>query len=178
MVLFDSWYARLKNLKVLRRLHGAFLTRLKANRLVTLEPKAAAAPIAEVAIPPGGRVVHLRGYGFVRVFRMVAPDGDTDDWVTNQLDMTEAQRAALALQGWGIESYHRGLKQCCGIERAHVRTNRAVRGHLLLAIRAFVRLEVHRWRTGISWYEAKVALVREAIRTYLAHPRYVLRATA
>lgn len=177
-VLFDSWYASLKNLKQLRTLRWSFLTRLKANRLVTLERERDAVPIPQVVIPAEGRVVHLRGYGFVKVFRLVAQDGDTEYWATDHQAMTEAQRAALAQQGWGIETYHRGLKQCCGIERAQVRTIPAVRGHLLLAIRAFVRLEVQRWRTGLSWYEAKVAIVRDAIRAYLTHPRYVLRATA
>ena len=177
-VLFDGWYASLEHRKRLRTLRWAFLTRLKANRLVTLARGSGAVPIAQVTIPAAGCVVHLRGDGFVTVFRLVAKDGDTAYWATDDPQMTEAQRAALALQGWGIETYHRGLTQCGGIERAQVRTTPAVRGHLLLAIRAFVRLEVHRWRTGISWYEAKVALVREAIRAYLTHPRYILRATA
>jgi transposase len=50
---------------------------------------------------------------------------------------------------WGIEVYHRALKQCCGVERAQVRCRRAVWGHLLLALRAFVRLEVYRLRCGV-----------------------------
>jgi len=33
-----------------------------------------------------------------------------------------------------------------------------------------LRLEVYRLRTGVSWYEAKAAIVRDAIRSYLAHP--------
>jgi len=32
--------------------------------------------------------------------------------------------------------------------------------------------------TGVSWYEAKAAIPREAIRRYLAHPRYALQPTA
>jgi hypothetical protein len=32
--------------------------------------------------------------------------------------------------------------------------------------------------TGVSWWEAKTAIIREAIRQYLAHPRYTLSATA
>ena len=52
---------------------------------------------------------------------------------------------------WGIEQYHRGLKQHWGVERAQVRATRAQRNHIACAIRAFVRLEVHRVRTGISW---------------------------
>jgi len=79
---------------------------------------------------------------------------------------------------WGIEVYHRALKQCCGVERAQVRCRRAVWGHLLLALRAFVRLEVYRLRCGVSWYALKLAIIRGAIREYLARPRYDLQPTA
>ncbi|MER3407734.1 MAG: hypothetical protein C4292_02830 [Nitrososphaera sp.] len=37
---------------------------------------------------------------------------------TNDLQMTEEKRAELEKQGWGREVYHRGLKQCCGSEKA------------------------------------------------------------
>jgi hypothetical protein len=33
-------------------------------------------------------------------------------------------------------------------------------------------------RTGVSWYEAKLSLLREAVRAYLAHPTYDLNLTA
>lgn len=78
----------------------------------------------------------------------------------------------------GIEVYHRGLKQCCGVERAQLRKADAIIKHLLLALQAFLRLEVYRLRTGLSWYEAKLVILREAIRAYLAHPTYVLNSTA
>jgi len=39
-------------------------------------------------------------------------------------------------------------------------------------------LEVHKLRTGISWYQAKLSIIREAIRVYLAHPAYTLVPTA
>ena len=41
-------------------------------------------------------------------------------------------------------------------------------------IRAFVRVEYHRYTTGVSWFAAKYALVRDAIRAYLADPIYRL----
>jgi hypothetical protein len=50
--------------------------------------------------------------------------------------------------------------------------------HLLLALRAFLRLEVYRLKTGISWYKAKLSIIRDAVRTYLAHSIYVLPSTA
>ena len=44
-----------------------------------------------------------------------------------------------------------------------------------MSIRAFMRLELYRLMTGISWYEAKVRIVRDAVRSYIAHPIYILR---
>ena len=44
----------------------------------------------------------------------------------------------------------------------------------LVAIRAFVRLEYHRFTTGISWFQAKFDIVREAVRRYIASPLYDL----
>jgi hypothetical protein len=47
-----------------------------------------------------------------------------------------------------------------------------------LAIQAFLRLELHWFVTGISWDEAKLAIARDAIRTYLSAPRFLLTPTA
>jgi putative transposase len=88
--------------------------------------------------------------------------------------MDELTRLAHAEQCWGIENYHRGLKQCCGAERAQVRAARAQRNHIGLAIRAFLRLEHHFYTTGVSRYEAKARIVRGAVRAYIANPLYRL----
>ena len=47
-----------------------------------------------------------------------------------------------------------------------------------MAIQAFVRLEVHRLRSGVSWYETVADIVRSAIRHYLSQPLYSLNPTA
>jgi putative transposase len=57
-------------------------------------------------------------------------------------------------------------QQYCGIEKAQVRSASAQVRHISLSIRAFVRLEVHRLRTGMSWYEAKTTIIRDAIRQF------------
>ncbi|MDP9309948.1 MAG: transposase [Chloroflexota bacterium] len=177
LVCFDSWYSSLDNLKAVRAHGWLFLTRLKHNRLVNPDGQGNV-PLSSIAIPTNGRTVHLKGFGFVQVFRTVAPNGDADYWATNKLDMLPAEQDAVAAQTWAIEEYHRGLKQCCGVERAQVRKATAQRNHILLAVRAFVRLEVHRLASGVSWYAAKTALIRDAIRAYLMHPTLRLDATA
>lgn len=120
--------------------------------------------IREVDIPPEGRVVHLRGFGWVKVFKNVLRDGDFEYFATNDLKMAEEEKEALEKQGWGIEASHRGLKQYCGAERAQVKKAVAIFKHLLFCLRAFVQLEVYRLRSGISWYEAKWCIIRDAVR--------------
>ncbi len=92
--------------------------------------------------------------------------------------MTIEGVAFYALDAWQIEVYHRGLKQFTGVERAQCRLEVSQRNHIGLAIRAFVRLEIHRLRYGISWFEAKTDIIRSAMRQYLAHPTITLQSTA
>jgi hypothetical protein len=89
----------------------------------------------------------------------------------------DEERGELESQGWEVEVYHRVIKQCCGIERAQIRKAVAQKNHFLYALRAFLRLEVHKLRTGV-WFETKVSIIREAIRAYLTHPIYSLTPTA
>ncbi len=86
-VLFDGWYASLGNLKQVRDFGWIRLTRLKGNRLVTPDDRRKRA-LDEVAISSSGTIVHLQGYGLIRVFRIDAPDGvKADYWATNDLGM-------------------------------------------------------------------------------------------
>jgi len=176
-VVFDGWYASLENLKAIRRYEWHWLTRLKSNRRVNPDGTDSR-PLIDCAIAATGTPVHLQGYGFIQVFRIVLPDGDTAHWASDDLAMDELTRLKYAENAWGIEEYHRGLKQCCGVERAQVRAARAQRTHIGCAIRAFLRLEQHRLVTGISWWEAKTSIIRDAVRAYLAAPQYTLSSTA
>lgn len=176
-VLFDTWYSGLDNLKAIRSCGGLFLTRLKANRQVNPDETANRA-VCELAIPAAGRVVHLKGFGFVRVFRRVGRDGDADYWATNDVAMGESEREVLAQRAWGIETYHCRVKQYCGIERSQCRSERGQRGHMLLSLRAYLRLELHRLGASVSFFESKLSIIREAVRRYLADPAYTLASTA
>src|SRR2546428_8880757 len=82
-VVFDSWYAGLENLKLLRSFQWIWLTRLKSNRQVNPD-RQGLRPISAVELGAHGRVVWLEGYGLVRVFKIVATDGDIEDWANNK----------------------------------------------------------------------------------------------
>lgn len=177
LVAFDSWYSGLPNLKQLRNLKWHWLTQLKSNREVSIDRSGNRA-IREIFIPIQGCLVHLKGYGWIKVFRTVGTNGDAEYWATSKLDMNIEQAAFYALDAWQVEVYHRGLKQFTGVERAQYRLEVSQRNHIGLAIRAFVRLEVHRLHAGISWFEAKTGIIRSAMRQYLAHPTITLQPTA
>ena len=176
-VVFDSWYSGLENLKLIRSFGRTWLTRLKSNRKVNPDREGLRA-VSEVEVGAAGRVVWLEGFGLVRIFKIVATDGDVEVWATNKVEMGDLERVKWAGFAWAIENYHRGIKQFCLIERAQVRSRRAWRNHIGLCLRAFLRLESHCYHKGISWYEAKTSIIREAVRAYIAHPRYSLIPTA
>jgi hypothetical protein len=124
--------------------------------------------ISEIDIPPEGRVVHLRQYDSIKVFRIVHSDGDAEHWATDILDSSEPDRKSFKDLGWNIEVYHRGIKPCCGIERCQGRKEIVQRGHIFLLLLAFLRLETQRLHTGISWYESKRSIHRMATSLFIA----------
>ncbi|MDF0594358.1 transposase [Methanotrichaceae archaeon M04Ac] len=175
-VLFDSWYSSLDNLKKIRGHGWHWLTRLKKNRLVNPD-KTKNVQISTIDIPSDGRNVHLKGYGFVKVFRIVSKDGDEEHWATDLIDMEEPDRKELAKRSWKIEEYHRGIKRFCGVERCQARNGKSQRTHILFSIRAFLRLEVERIRTARSWFESKQSVIRNAIKEYIKYLNYNVSAT-
>ena len=114
----------------------------------------------------------------VKVFRTVSPEGDAEHWAADDLSLTPEQQGSLKDRAWGIERFHRGLKQRCGGERRRARKAQSQRSHTGMAVRAFARLVVQRPGSGVSWCEAVAGIVRSAIRHYLAHPLYSLNPTA
>lgn len=172
-VLFDSWYASLKNLKLIRSFGWQQLTRLEHNRHVNPD-RTGNIPVNQVDIPQAGRPVHLKGYGMIKLFKIVRTDADIEYQASSSLDTSDLIRLKYAELAWMIETYHRGVKQFCGIERCQARSEKAQRNYIELAMRAFLRIEYHCFVKGISWFEAKTSIIRNAVRAYLAKPIYTL----
>ncbi len=173
-VCFDSWYSGLENLKYLRTLRWHWLTRLKENRLVNPDGTGNRQRI-DCDIRNAGTRVHLKGYGFILVFRIDTPDGDTEYWATSDLLMTMDGHTKTAHQIWTIETYHRDIKQFCGVERCMVRSERAQRNHIGWCLRTYLRLIWHELETGSSRFTTKLDIIRPAIRQFLTDPSAVLR---
>ena len=69
---------------------------------------------------------------------------------------------------WGIESFHRAIKQVCGIFRFMVRDSQGIETQIFCSLQAFVRLETMRSENIISnWYELQRNLFTLVVRDYI-----------
>ncbi len=149
------------------------ITRLKDNRLINPDRSGNIA-VSQAEVSEHGDVVHLKGYGMIKVFRTVRTDDDAEYRATDDLQMNEPERLKYSELSRMIATYHRGIRQFCGVERCQARSGRAQRNHMELALRAFLRIEYHCFVKGLSWFEAKTSIIRDAVRAYPAQPIYTL----
>jgi len=84
-VLSDSRYSGPENLRLIRRPGWQWLTRLRADRSVNPDGKGNAA-LSEAGISESGSPVHLKGYGFIKVFGITAEDGSIGYRATSDPD--------------------------------------------------------------------------------------------
>jgi hypothetical protein len=156
-VAMDCWYSSLANLKLIRSLGMHFVCGLRSNRTVNGKP------IKEQKIPAEGLIVHLRGFGTIRVFQLMTKNGHTDYIGTSLEWATRDEIKALVGARWSVEVYHRELKQTCGIECCRSRSGRAQRNHIFLAISAWFEQFKRRCYSTLSFYQQKWNVIKRAI---------------
>lgn len=157
-VLANTWYSSLDNLKMLRDAELNWVMGLKRNRKVNRKEE-----LQNLDIPDDGLRVHLRGYGWITVYRFVAKSGRTDYIGTNIESPTRSQILDYVKMRWNIETYHRELKQTCGLERCQARTSRAQRNHILLSVLSWMQYFKRRCLDGTSYYTQKWENIKPAI---------------
>ncbi len=177
-ILFDGWYASAENLKLIHRRHWTFCTTLKSNRLVSVSKEQGYLHLEEIEWTPEGLahgvIVKLKEVPFkVRLFKLVAPDGDIDWVITNDLDETITAQVAEESSDvrWQVEELYRGLKQLTGSEKCQCRMARAQRNHLACCYHAWVSLKVKAKELGQTLYELRSSLFSAYLRAELRHPR-------
>lgn len=173
----DSWYASKDNLNFLKDKDLGGLFALEANRSVSLEKGKSYVQIQTLEIPNDGLIVYLKHVGRVKVFRTkfkndfryyvrFLPNSDSEKLESiNQADFEKVHD-----QHWGIEQYHRAVKQVCNIERFQVRVSQAIRTHIFCSIRAFVQLEFLRVsQKFLNWYSLQRELFTDVIRGFIVN---------
>jgi hypothetical protein len=179
-ILFDGWYASAENLKGIHRRKRPFFTTLKSNRLVSLSKEEGYVHLDAVEWTPtrltSGVLVKLKEVPFtVRLFKLVAPDGDIDWVITNDLEETLTAQVAKDASDvrWQVEELHRGLKQLTGTEKCQWRVARAQRNHLACCYHAWVSLKVKATELGQTLYALREGLFSHYLRAELQHPHIV-----
>ena len=176
-VLFDSWYASWQNLKQVHRLGLIFYTILKSNRLVSLSKESTYVHLDEIEWTAerlkNGVLVKLKKVPFkVKLFKVVAKNGDIDWVITNDLDeamTTKVVQEANDLR-WQVEEFHRELKQLTGSERCQCRKARSQRNHLACSYHAWLSLRVQAKTLGKTIYRVRTDLFSEFLRNELRNP--------
>jgi hypothetical protein len=177
-VLFDSWYAAADNLKLIQRLGLSFFTTLKENRLVSLSKEDGYIHLNQIEWTPErlehGVLVKLKEVPFqVRLFKLVATNGDIDWVITNCPDETVTAQVAQDANDvrWQVEELHRGLKQLTGSEKCQCRKARSQRNHLACCYHAWLSLKVKAKHLDKTLYQVKTDLLRDYLRAELRNPR-------
>ena len=177
-VLMDSWYAGADNLKLIHRLDLIFFTTLKENRLVSPSKADGYMHLDQIDWTPErlqhGVLVRLKEVPFaVRLFKLVATNGDIDWVITNSPDETMTAQVAQDANDlrWQVEELHRGIKQLTGSEKCQCRKARSQRNHLACCYHAWLSLKVKAQQTGKTLYQVKTDLLRDYLRAELRNPR-------
>lgn len=193
-VLFDSWYASVENLKLLARLELFFITTLKNNRLVSVwkdtakdtakSTKSAYLHLQQIQWTPQsleeGLLVKLKELPFaVRLFKIVAPNGDIEWLITNgsntgqneelpRLTVHDVKKKNAVR--WHIEQLHRELKQLVGSAKCQCRNARSQRNHLACCYLAWVFIKQRARQLQTTCYQAKHRLWKDFLKAQLAQP--------
>ena len=104
--------------------------------------------VEDLEISPDGIRVTLKEFGTVKVFKKTFKDGSCRYYAVFRVNESELinwsriQLRELHSIHWGIECYHRALKQLCGLSKFQVRKTEAIVTHVFCSLRAFCQLEL------------------------------------
>jgi hypothetical protein len=168
----DSWYAGVPNLKMVKKHHMSLMFAIESNRLVSVE-KGTWSQVKTLDIPEDGLLVWLKDFGIVKLFRTWLKDQQrhyiifhSEEQSTNLFKNSDFKR--IHDQHWGIEMYHRMLKQVCNIERFQVRKERSIRNHIFVALLGYIKLKKMRLEADIvNAYQWRVNMYKEATKEFI-----------
>jgi hypothetical protein len=172
-VTTDAWYSSRENLRFIKDKGLGFLMGIAKNRSCSIDGRNYT-QVQNFEIPNEGLVLHLKSFGKVKGFLKTFKNEDKRYYIMflpkedelNQSDSIDFK--ALHSIHWGIECYHRAIKQVCGIEQFMVRTTEAIKTHFFSAIRAFAQLELMRSEGLIeNWYELQRNLSLQIARDFI-----------
>lgn len=178
-VLNDLWYASADNMKFIKLdLKKDFIMPLKENRKVALgesdHQRGSYAAVSTLDLPADTtRQVWLEQMPFpVLLLKQVFKNEDGSTGVrylvTSDLTLSSDRIAKLFQKRWGIEVYHKSLKQNASLEKSPTRTETTQRNHLFASLCAYIKLEKLKIKTKLNHFALKSKLYLSAVQSAYA----------
>ena len=177
-ILADSWFSSAENMKFIAKRGKVFIFELKENRLVTDSEKnrnqGAFERLERMKIPQDEPIkVWIKDLEFpVLLFKQVFTNKDGTHGrrflVTNNLTLSNEQFKTLYKKRWGVEEYHKSLKQNASIGSSPAYKVRTQSNHIFLAIYAYTKLEMLKLSTGFNHFAMKTKIYIASMKTALA----------
>ena len=130
--------------------------------------------VRALSIPDEGLIIHLKEFGFIKLLRKDFKKGDSRHYILYLPDSDKLENISrkefitIHDTHWKIETFHRAIKQLCGVCRFMVRNTHAIQTHIFCSLQAFIRLEKMRSTHSISnWYQLQRNLFTLVIREYI-----------
>ena len=149
-VLCDSWYTNSENIKHVLKLKKHLIGAVKSNMEVALslsDKKAGKfVRLSGLELELGRRQVYIRQLEVpVLICKDILINGDGTKAVqyllSTDIGLAFQQIITLYQKRWGVEEYHKSLKQNTAVAKAPVKTINTQANHLFASICAFVKLE-------------------------------------
>jgi hypothetical protein len=174
-VLNDSWYASADNMTFIHRdLKKDFVMPLKANRKVALSEAEQQASryvtVSSLDLPEGEtRQIWLEDVNFPLLLAkqvFINEDGSTGTLylVTSDLTLTYDRMTSLYQKRFGVEGYHKSLKQNASLEKSPTRTETTQQNHFFASLCAYVKLERLKLKQGINHFALKSKIYLAALK--------------
>jgi hypothetical protein len=182
-ILADSWFASTNNMHFIEQKKKFFIFDLQDNRLGILaselpndgqekpSKKSQWTNIKLLAIPNNKPIkVWLKDMDFpVLLIKQIFTDEENlqigDRFlVSNDFNLTYDDFVTIYKRRWGVEEYHKSLKQNVGIAKSPTRRVKTQTNHVYCAIQAYIKLEKLKIQTKLSQFQIKAKIYIKAIK--------------
>jgi hypothetical protein len=143
IVTGDSWYSGVESFKFLKNQKLGFLFGIEKNRTVSNKVEKYCL-LRSLEILNEGLITHLRAFGLIKLFRQDFKKEDSRDYIVYLPDeealnqITKSEFVTIHDTHWRIKSFHRAIKQVCGIYGFMLRANQAIKIQIFCSLQAFV----------------------------------------
>ena len=173
-VLADSWFSSVENMTFINKRKKLFIFDMKSNRSAALSEsdrnRGHWTSIDELNIPNNTPVkVWLKDLEFpVLMTKQLFTNKDDSTGirflVSNDFSLSDEDFTTTYKIRWGVEEYHKSLKQNVGIAKSPTRTLKTQSNHLFAAIMAYIKLEKLKFANGLNHFALKTKIYTQALK--------------